>query len=856
MKDQDTSKRPTRRLRVAHIIHSLGAGGAEAVLVELVEPARRAGIDLVVIGLSDAEDNRTAVRLDEAGATVYQLHASRYDLRAVERVRKILVREHVVLVHTHLKHADLVGGLAAQLAKVPAVSTLHVIESEPTDAAHRARVRAAVLARDSFFARIIALSTAQRNWYSSISGADGDRVVLLPNGVGEPAPVKDRATVRAELGIDDATTLAVTVSLMRPEKGHAVLLDAIRAGDRRWGPMVFALAGDGPLLDQLRADVAADEVLSRRVRVLGFRTDIDELLQAADLVVHPSLADALPTALISALAAGRPVVASSVGGIGDIIAPGCGVLVPPSDPTALAEAISGVVADADSIHGVAGRARYEDVFAADVWAGRLRDLYDQVLSERTRRAPARPPLALVPIPESDNEIPTLADQWEEGPVVRRAAVISAVTLSPADNGKSVVINGFLRHLVDRLGAENVHYLHIGTHLTEIPADLAGLRVHELGRPGRRDLVGSALVHAGLRRRSLQESFTASPAVATAVRWTLASIDADLEVIDTVRMAQHVRPESPTRARRVLYLDDLFSVRYQRMLEVLENDDSGFDPLGQFSGFIPRPLQFLTRQRISRDTLLRIEARRVARSERRAARDSDLPLLLNHHEADQLEREIGVEVAVVPPLLTSQEVKGYHWSGRPDFAFVGLLSIPHNHDGVVWFLEEVLPRLLELRPDARLHLIGRGAGGTLEQAAHRWPNHVILHGFVNDLDAALSGMAALITPLRFGSGIKIKTLDALARGLPVVTTGVGAEGIVAQSRPGIRIADDPAEFAAELAALADPDHHRRESVGATSTFTELFAPEPVKRVYDRVFGTSPRLASTAASSPSTQTSGEK
>jgi len=369
----------TSRTRVAHIIHSLGAGGAEAVLTELAEPARAAGIDVVVVGLSDAEDDRAAVALQEAGVSVYQLHAGRDDPRSVAAVRRILVREGAQVVHTHLKHADIVGGLAARWAGLPAVSTLHVIEDTPADLLQRARVRAAVQARERLFRRVVVLSRAQRDWYLTVS--PGASVELIPNGVGAPRPTVGRDGLREGLGVGPGGTLAVVVSLMRPEKGHADLLDAVR--QLGGTDVTVALAGDGPLLGDIREQVVADPALTERVRVLGYRTDVDELLEAADIVVHPSSADALPTALIRALGSGRPVVATRVGGIPDIITEECGVLVPAGDTQALAEAIASLTSDPArrTRMGKAARRRYEAEFSASVWAARLAALYRDISGE-------------------------------------------------------------------------------------------------------------------------------------------------------------------------------------------------------------------------------------------------------------------------------------------------------------------------------------------------------------------------------------------------------------------------------------------------------------------------------------------
>ncbi len=364
---------------MAHVIHSLGAGGAEGVLTEMVAPARDAGVDVVVMGLSDAQDDRAAVALRETGASVHEFHAPRYDPRVIRTLQHALVRERIDVVHTHLKHADVVGGLAARRLGLPAVSTLHVIEDAPTGPAHRGRVRLAALARKQLFRRVIVLSAAQREWYELLS--PGSPVRLIPNGIRPPSVFSDPRAVRAGLGVSQDELLAVTVSLMRPEKGHGDLLEAVRRMKAQ--NVVVALAGDGPLLDHIRAQVNADPALAHRVRVLGFRHDVDDLLAAADLVVHPSRADALPTALISALAAGRPIVATRVGGIPDIATSECGVLVPPADADALAAALDNMAREPQqrAQMGLAGRQRFAEGYSAEVWVARLRELYLDILNQ-------------------------------------------------------------------------------------------------------------------------------------------------------------------------------------------------------------------------------------------------------------------------------------------------------------------------------------------------------------------------------------------------------------------------------------------------------------------------------------------
>ncbi len=419
---------------------------------------------------------------------------------------------------------------------------------------------------------------------------------------------------------------------------------------------------------------------------------------------------------------------------------------------------------------------------------------------------------------------------------RTAAVLSTVNPFPPDNGKAVVISGFLRHLVARLGPYRVHYLHVGDPI-EDTLGFDGIFVHEMGRPTRDELLQSIALHAGVRGQSLQEAFTWSPTVTARIHQTLGLLRPDLELIDTIRMAQHVSDQVPA-LRRVLYLDDLFSVRYRRMLDVLEQGgaEADFDPIGQFVAFVPERLRFMTRNPITRRLLLRVELERIGQAERAAAIRSDVSVLLNDVEASLLRDATGARVEVVPPQLPGPMPTPAIWSGRPDFAFVGLLSIPHNHDGLSWFLEQCFPLVLALRPDARLHVIGRNPSPQLVRRMEAYGDRVVSHGFVPDLDEILGGMAGLVNTLRFGSGLKIKALEALARGLPVVATSIGAEGIVPYSQPGVTVVDDPLEIARSLVALCDPVFRSLAVKSAQNLYKTRFSDKVVTDAYDRVFGT--------------------
>lgn len=420
--------------------------------------------------------------------------------------------------------------------------------------------------------------------------------------------------------------------------------------------------------------------------------------------------------------------------------------------------------------------------------------------------------------------------------VRSVVLLSAASPYPRDSGKSVVLAGLLDHLRRSVPESQIHFLHVGRPL-EALTDFGDVVVHELGRRRGHELVANLVLGVPLRGLSLQEAFTASRSVEARLRTVLATLDADLEIIDTIRMSQLIE-RIPPRGRRVLYLDDLFSERYRRMLAVLDDDDAGarFDPLGQFTVHVPGRLRALTQRRHFRRALLLLERLLVARREVRAVRRVELSLLLNQAEVDTLQERSGAAVMAIPPLVVAPPVdRGTRWSGRPEYCFVGMLSIAHNDDGLSWFLREGMPELLRAHPDAVLHVIGRGASPQVLELAERHGANVRLHGYVEDLEALVGSCCAMVNVLRFGSGVKIKVLDALARGLPVVTTPVGAEGIGAGS-PGLVVTDSAARAGSELARLADPTARAAASRDAARIYARRYAPDVVHAAYDVAFGT--------------------
>lgn len=419
---------------------------------------------------------------------------------------------------------------------------------------------------------------------------------------------------------------------------------------------------------------------------------------------------------------------------------------------------------------------------------------------------------------------------------RSAVLITASEPEPRAFGKQVVIGGLLDHLVRRLGADQVHVVLLGHPDRERPATT--YRTHVIGKPGATDQLRSVLTRVvGGPHTPLQEAALWSSEVRDRLRSTLSEIGADLEIWDTMRTGQYahaVARAGSERPRSVLYADDLFSKRYASMLRRIRTDKTRVaNPLGEFGKVLPGPAARIVARPVVYRPLLRLEERLCARSEDAAPELFDATILVNPEETEELTRRSGsATVRTLLPLLPEPRTRPERRYAGPDFVFLGGLDFPPNADGLGWFLRECREEVLAAVPDFSLLLVGRGTDRTLPDA-EPWGDRVRAAGWMDDLDAVLAGAAGLLSPLRFGSGIKIKVLEALARGLPVVATPAGVLGLPVGAEQGCLVGDGPAALAAQLAVAADPVRNDTLSRAARAAWEGGYAPAVASRAYDEV-----------------------
>jgi glycosyltransferase involved in cell wall biosynthesis len=381
-----------RKLKVVTLIDQLTMqGGAERVASQLamrIDPERfESTICATRFDPANPDGTEPIVQRELAahGVAVVGLgrRQGKLDLHRLRGLATLLRRERVDVLHAHMFTSNVYGALLGRLARVPVViSHEHSwsFEGEPV----RQLLDRHVIARMSD--RFIAVSREDERRMIEIEGVRPEKIEVVPNGI--EAMRATGTDVRAELGIEPGAPLIGSVGVLRPEKAFDVLAAAVKVLLPAHPDLKLAIVGDG-WPEPVAALEAAIESLgvTDAVKLVGFRGDIPDFLAALDVAVTSSLREGSPLSVMEYMGAGKPIVATRVGGVPDLIDDGeHGLLVPPGDADALAAAIGRLLNDralADRL-GRSAAERCAREFSFDVAVRRFEDLYESLYARSAR----------------------------------------------------------------------------------------------------------------------------------------------------------------------------------------------------------------------------------------------------------------------------------------------------------------------------------------------------------------------------------------------------------------------------------------------------------------------------------------
>ncbi len=368
--------RMARPRPIAIQVDSLLAGGAERVAVEVACALDRTRFTPNV--LVTRSTGPLAALLDEGGVRTVILDRHR-GFSPGKLARAVRVVRSCELLHVHKLEGGAWGSLIARAAHRPMIAHEHIWFGEPS------RTRA-------FLYRFIIGPTA--TWIVGVSdvvsrsviadGAPAAKVRTIPNGVRLGVAIS-REAARAELGLPLDAKVVGIIARLRPQKRHEALLEATAMLAARGRDFITCIVGDGLLRPGLEAQ-AKMLGIGDRVVFAGERPEAARLAAAFDVSVICSSTEGLPLAALEAMASGVPLVATAVSALPELLEGGAGVLVPPADDAALADAIDALLTDAPRARAFAdvALARVRERYTFEGMVAAIETLYDDVLGQSTR----------------------------------------------------------------------------------------------------------------------------------------------------------------------------------------------------------------------------------------------------------------------------------------------------------------------------------------------------------------------------------------------------------------------------------------------------------------------------------------
>lgn len=376
-----------KKVKVLYLIDSLSVGGAEKLLLNLVNHIDHSRFELYVCCLKTLRGNALAEQFSKLSSPVYVVNRKNlYDPRVILDVARYIRSQAIDIIHTHLTDADIIGRIAGWSTGRPVISTLHNVPQ----AYDKKRFDRRILGR--FTARYLAhtlVPVAPRvsELFIQEWRIPKDRLQTICNGI----RVEDYVDIspRRPRRHENAGPVITNIGRLTPQKAQHHLLDAAVLVLEQYPNARFMIVGQGHLLPQLtkRAEVLG---ISGHVTFAGLRHDIPNILADTDIFVLSSLWEGLPLTAIEAMAAACPVVLTDVGSNTDLVESGVhGLIVPADDVQALANALLDLLKDEERrvAMGIAARERARQDFSVAALADQHERLYQRIYNQHHSAVP-------------------------------------------------------------------------------------------------------------------------------------------------------------------------------------------------------------------------------------------------------------------------------------------------------------------------------------------------------------------------------------------------------------------------------------------------------------------------------------
>lgn len=371
---------------MTHVITGLGSGGAEAMLYKLVTATRSARLSHAVVALMDGALYGSRLARDGVPVTYLGMRQGVPDPRAVVKLVRLLRRQRPDVIQGWMYHADLLAGVAGAVAgRIPVIWGIHHSRLDPASTRRRSRWTVLACARLSGVLprRIVCCADAALRSHAAL-GFHADRMVVIPNGFEVErfaTSAHTRARIRRELALAEGSHVVGLVARFHPDKDFRSFLAAARLVADSDPDAAFVAAGQGADWSNPTLSGWIDELgLRPRIRLLGLRSDVPDVLAAMDVLASSSRSEGFPQVLGEAMLCGVPVAATDCGDSREIVGD-TGRIVSVGDPAALAAAVLELLALAPGQRarlGAAARDRVRERYDIRAVARRYTALYAEV----------------------------------------------------------------------------------------------------------------------------------------------------------------------------------------------------------------------------------------------------------------------------------------------------------------------------------------------------------------------------------------------------------------------------------------------------------------------------------------------
>ena len=372
-----------RKLNVIHLVEELTIGGLEKILTTIVLNLDKKKYNISVWCLR--EGGFFADKLVKEGIDVKILHisTSRNPL-SIYKLYRLLKCHKFDIIHTHAYSAGTIGRISAFLAGVPVIISHNHSVYDYYGKFYNLVEWFLSLITD----RVICISEVVNGFANKTQRINSKKLITIHNGIDDVCDLTEKSSsdLKKELGIPINHPVICTISHMEEHKGLKYLLEAASLLLQSKNDVSFLLVGEGVLKKELKI-LCADLKIEKNVIFAGEQSDISEILSLSDIFVLPSLREGLPLTILEAMACGKPVIATNVGGIPEIVKDGeNGILVYPKDPETLYMAMNELLGDREKREkmGRIGKRVCDESFRTKTMVEKVEDLYDFHINKKVR----------------------------------------------------------------------------------------------------------------------------------------------------------------------------------------------------------------------------------------------------------------------------------------------------------------------------------------------------------------------------------------------------------------------------------------------------------------------------------------